>query len=190
MCKDCNQYMGGCDRANALWASYSVYLIHQHRWYMWLVYYGIDRLLIASNIYFKAKKVDMSQKMFRLALVQGLFARSAQLWLHTWRRGTPPWMGRLRIPPALMSKPPEDMRRISQQCVDEGHVNPVTRAYPFRLINVGEHLPEIIKGRRNYCKWCYYVENVQRRGLYNLHFTSHICVSQRRGIVLSHGIQR
>ena len=66
MCKEYNQHMGGCDQCNALRASYSIHLTHQHRWYMCLIYYGLDTLIIASYIYFKAKtqKVNLTQKSF------------------------------------------------------------------------------------------------------------------------------
>lgn len=77
---DYNKYMGACDQANSLRKSYNVQLRHKHRWYMSMVYYCIDMMIINAMIIFRAvrnlNKTNMSQLKFRELLVEGLFARA------------------------------------------------------------------------------------------------------------------
>lgn len=82
---DYNKFMGGCDRANSLRSSYSTYLTHKKRWYMSLVYYGVDVLIVNAYIYHKAvcaaaigpaPRSTITQKEFRMEVAK-LFAARA-----------------------------------------------------------------------------------------------------------------
>ena len=48
-----NKYMGAVDRSNALRAGSSMQLKHKYRWYMCLIYYCLDSLLINSYLVYK-----------------------------------------------------------------------------------------------------------------------------------------
>jgi hypothetical protein len=140
--KEYNKHMGACDQCNSLRASYTVQLKHQRRWYMCLVYYGIDILIVNAFIFFKAiSGRKTSQKTFRLAIIQGLIARAAS----GHRRGAP-------VP---------KRRRLSHAGGDLLH-----KHCPNRLVNVGEHFPvHAGSGYRN-CKLCYLRDKVERRSTF------------------------
>ena len=72
------KYMGGCDRANSLRASYNTYLTHKKRRYMSLFYYGIDVLLVNAFIYYNSThySTQLAHKAFRLRVIQLFAARS------------------------------------------------------------------------------------------------------------------
>ena len=76
--KEYNENMGACDRCNALRASYSMHLTHKQRWYMSLVYYGLDILFVDSFIYYRDGATDgnkLSQKQYRIKVIEALFTR-------------------------------------------------------------------------------------------------------------------
>lgn len=78
--KDYNANMGTCDQCNSLRASYSLQLTHHRRWYMCLVYYGLDLRLISSYIWFKdITGTNMSQKNYRVSVIDALIARQANM---------------------------------------------------------------------------------------------------------------
>ena len=68
-------YMGGCNQANSLRASNNAYLTHKKRWYMSLLYFGIDVLLVNALTYNNAthSNTQLTHKAFRLRVIQ-LFA--------------------------------------------------------------------------------------------------------------------
>ena len=73
---DYNKCMGPCDRANALRENYSSQLTHQHRWYMTLVYYCIEVLIINAYIAYKLSGDNQkSHKEFRVDLARALAKR-------------------------------------------------------------------------------------------------------------------
>ena len=75
--KEYNENMGACDQSNSLRASYSVQRLHKKRWYMCMVYYGIDILLVNCFIHFKKScpenKKKMSQKSSGLVSLKQFF---------------------------------------------------------------------------------------------------------------------
>ena len=76
--KEYNDNMGACDRCNALRASYSMHLSHKKRWYMALVYFGLDILMLDSFIYYRdgaANGRKLSQKQYRIKIIEALFER-------------------------------------------------------------------------------------------------------------------
>ena len=80
----------------------------------------------------------------------------------------------------MMNTPPENTKRIRRQHEDEED-DPVTLAYPFRMMNVGEHFPELVKGQRKYCKRCYHVDNIQRRGRWRCALCKlYLCLTETR----------
>ena len=130
---DYNKYMGGCDRANSLRASYSTLLTHKRRWYMSLFYFGIDVLLVNALIYHNQRSpvdAQMSQKSFRVSVAH-LFAQRALLG------------GQLA---SGSTTGPARKRHRSEEL-------PPERKLP------GPHL--IVKaddGNQHMCKWCHHTE--------------------------------
>lgn len=71
MAEDYNICMGPVDQHNALRALYSMHMAHHMRWYMSLVYFGLDLLTINSYIWFKeATGTKMNQKDYRLKIIE------------------------------------------------------------------------------------------------------------------------
>lgn len=140
--KDYNNNMGACDQCNSLRASYTVQLSHKRRWYMCLVYYGMDILIVNSCIWYKEllkkrgepeRARKLSQKHFRMAIIEQLIARAAV-------------MGRGSTKGATMGTKRRRLSGEGSEIVHEHCVN--------RLVNVGNHFPVYIKSRAN-CKLCY-----------------------------------
>ena len=76
---DYNKNMGPCDRSNALKENYSVQLVHHRRWYMGLIYYSFEILLINAHVYYNAScgaGQQLPQKAFRKIVAAELVRRS------------------------------------------------------------------------------------------------------------------
>lgn len=136
--KDYNANMGACDQCNSLRASYSLQLTHKRRWYMCLVYYGLDVLLVNSYIWFKdITATPLSQKEYRLSVCESLIARLTT----TGSKGVP----------ACATK----RKRVAQDL-------DLAQQFPTRHLHVGDHLP-VWAAERKHCKLCYSRSKVLRR---------------------------
>jgi hypothetical protein len=79
--KDYNQFMGPCDRMNSLRASNRLHLVHKRRWYMGLLYFALDTLLVNAYICRKIAAIADKEhvpdsKEFRLAAIKCFMARA------------------------------------------------------------------------------------------------------------------
>ncbi len=78
---DYNENMGAGDQFNSLMEGHSCAQVHQQRWYMSLVYYGIDQLLINANVFYNnlPDTNPLDSKAFRKAAVDHFLAKANQL---------------------------------------------------------------------------------------------------------------
>ena len=134
---DYNKFMGGCDRANSLRSTYNTYLTHKRRWYMSLVYYGLDVLIVNALIYAnygKPKKDHVTSKDFRKHVAELFAARALAI---TPRKHTP-----------------EQGRRVRRR-LDEF---PPTLTQGNHLIQKAENVSA--------CAWCYKTTQKRNRAAY------------------------
>ena len=131
LAKDYNLYMGSCDQCNSLRKRYNISRSHHRRWYMSMVYYGMEIMIINSFVIFKSINVGAA-KMSHLS-----YRKSIMLYMQM-QSGT------------IRSENIHKRRRIDgiEKLPDE------------RLHHPGQHYPEVIEERRN-CKYCYAVHKVQ-----------------------------
>ena len=73
--------MGSCYYLNALGSSYLIHIRHMRHWYMCLVYYSLDVILVKIYIFYKAvSRMKTSQKYYRIEIIKilvvcGIMAR-------------------------------------------------------------------------------------------------------------------
>ena len=132
--KEYNENMGACDQSNSLRASYSVQRLHKKRWYMCMVYYGIDILLVNSFILFKKycpeNKKDMSQKKFRSSIIEAICLKYG-----------------IEFTESSASSPNKRSKR------NNSGMSGIDEMYPDRSVNA-DHMPVYVQSRNN-CKVCY-----------------------------------
>lgn len=129
---DYNRYMGGCDRANSLPASYNTYLTHKKRWYVSLFYFCIDLLLVNAAIYRNQRSPadeSMAHKAFRVQVVK-LFACRAFV-----------------------------AGRAAAGTSEHGRKRFRVDKLPPELKQPGAHLIDKIEGDQRMCFWCYRTKN-------------------------------
>jgi hypothetical protein len=130
---DYNENMGACDQCNAIRHNSSCQLRHHRRWYMGIIYYCLDILMINSYIYYKRLKAEsIPLKQYILAVCRAL-ASSA-------------------LADPRLDAPVQKRIRI------EG----AKQLPPARLLHVGSHFAQFVRTQRN-CKLCYYTAKAVRR---------------------------
>jgi len=157
--KDYNAKMGACDRCNALRSSYSLQLKHHRRWYMCLVYYGLDVLLCNSYIWYKSiTGEELSQKEYRTSLLEEHLARV----LGVSAKGDASGRATLK-----------------RKRINDDQADPLNNRYPNRNISAG-HMPEH-KEVRNNCRLCYLTDKKERQSAWACRCCGvHLCLNKTR----------
>ena len=153
-----NKFMGSVDQCNSLRSSYSMHLTHHYRWYMCLIYYCFDMLLVNSFIFYKYRSgLKISQKEYRVKLIKSLRALGT-----TRRMGyTSPFSDRTkkrrRSGFSSSSSPCSGTTILRNDGGTRASMLKImNQKFPMRLVNVGDHLVETTKGdHRLNCKRCY-----------------------------------
>ena len=148
--KEYNEDIGACNQCNALRASCTLQRTHRQRWYMCLVYYGLDILLINSFIFFIARTGSkISQKQYRLSCINHRLARYG---IRTVRLiNTPSPMRRTRI---VGKRGAGRQSRSAEDVFAEKFPERLNRNFG------GGHMPEIseVKSQQRLnCKLCYFL---------------------------------
>ncbi len=157
-----NQYMGAVDRSNALRSGSSLQLKHKYRWYMCLIYYCIDILLINSYLVYKHRykrdnfgKTAPSQREYRIQLIKAITLLRTQIKYDDSSFISPSIMYKKRKK-SLSVGSNSVSSRISYNEVWETIDNEILQKIPQRYTNVGHHFPII--GQSNTCKWCFHYD--------------------------------
>ena len=75
--KEYNDYMGACERCNALKNNYSCQLQHKRRWYMCIIYYCFELMVINSLILYKQTSgTSISHLQYRNSVIDSLASAS------------------------------------------------------------------------------------------------------------------
>lgn len=123
---DYNINMGACDQCNALRHNCTCQLRHHRRWYMGIIYYCLDILMINSHIFYEKRTGKLiPMKQYTLSVCKAFASKS------------------------LAGPAPEGPvnKRIR---FDPGKELPISR-----LMEVGQHLPEFCQTQHS-CKLCSY----------------------------------
>ena len=148
---DYNMNMGACDQCNAIRHNCTCQLRHHRRWYMGIIYYCLDILMINSHIYYQRLKVKfIPLKDYILSICKALVSKS------------------------LAGEVPEGPVQ-KRSRIDADKDLPASR-----LLDVGKHFPEFVDRQMN-CKLCYYTtQTVSRVKTVCSHCRVPLCLNSKR----------
>lgn len=131
---DYNRNMGGGDQFNSLMEGHSCAQVHQRRWYMALVYYGFDQLLINANVYFNnlPDTEALDSKSFRKAAIEHFLLK--------------------RQPSRVMSPGPES--RSARPRLSESPSSTTIDYYDRLRFSTQPHIAEVMPDNRLRCIVC------------------------------------